>query len=50
MTNGKGRIIHADGDVYEGEWKDGRGHGKGFYNNKDGARYEGYWCEDKYDG
>jgi len=22
MANGKGRMIHADGDVYEGTWKD----------------------------
>jgi hypothetical protein len=21
-ANGRGRLIHADGDVYEGEWKD----------------------------
>jgi len=20
MANGKGRLVHADGDVYEGEW------------------------------
>jgi len=20
MANGKGRLIHADGDVYEGDW------------------------------
>ena len=25
----KGRLIHADGDVYEDEWRDSRNHGKG---------------------
>jgi hypothetical protein len=25
MANGKGRLIHADGDVYEGEWKNDKG-------------------------
>jgi len=25
--NGKGRLIHADGDVYEGQWQDGKAHG-----------------------
>ncbi len=29
MANGKGRLIHADGDVYEGDWKDDKAHGDG---------------------
>jgi hypothetical protein len=29
MANGKGRLIHADGDVYEGDWRDDRAHGQG---------------------
>jgi hypothetical protein len=29
MANGKGRLIHADGDVYEGLWKDDKAHGYG---------------------
>ena len=28
MANGKGRLIHADGDVYEGQWKDDKAHGR----------------------
>lgn len=24
MANGKGRLIHADGDCYEGDWQDDR--------------------------
>ena len=47
MKNGKGRLIHADGDVYEGEWKDDKAHGIGCYNHTDGSKYEGEWYEDK---
>lgn len=47
MANGKGRLIHADGDYYEGEWKDDKAHGQGVYNHIDGAKYEGEWLLDK---
>lgn len=43
MANGNGRLIHADGDVYEGDWVDDKAHGKGIYIHMDGARYEGDW-------
>jgi hypothetical protein len=36
---GKGRLIHADGDVYEGDWVDDKAHGKGVYMHFNGARY-----------
>ena len=36
-ANGKGKMTHADGDIYEGEWK----------NDIDGAKYEGEWLEFK---
>lgn len=39
MANGRGRLIHADGDVYEGFWKDDKAHGKGMYYHTDGAWY-----------
>jgi hypothetical protein len=29
MANGKGRLIHADGDIYEGEWYNDKAHGIG---------------------
>jgi hypothetical protein len=38
-ANGKGRLIHADGDIYDGEWKDDKAHGFGTYNHTDGAQY-----------
>jgi len=37
MANGIGRLIHADGDVYEGEWLEDKAHGKGKYIHMDGA-------------
>jgi len=47
LAEGKGRLIHADGDIYEGDWKNDKAHGKGIYVHMDGARYDGDWVEDK---
>ena len=47
MANGLGRLIHADGDVYSGEWKEDKAHGKGRYIHMDGAEYRGDWVDDK---
>lgn len=41
MANGRGRLIHAEGDVYEGEWLNDKAHGVGKYKHLDGAMYEG---------
>lgn len=41
MANGLGRLIHADGDVYEGEWVNDKPQGKGIYLHQDGASYTG---------
>ena len=41
MACGKGRLIHADGDIYEGEWLDDKAHGYGTYTHMDGAQYKG---------
>ena len=38
---GKGKLIHADGDIYEGDWLDDKAHGIGVYLHINGARYEG---------
>ncbi len=43
MASGKGRLIHSDGDVYEGLWKNDKAHGKGIYMHMDGAKYDGEW-------
>ncbi len=31
MAEGKGRLIHSDGDVYIGDWKEDKASGKGLY-------------------
>ena len=41
MANGYGRLIHSDGDVYEGEWNNDKAEGKGTYYHSDGAKYIG---------
>jgi hypothetical protein len=40
-------LIHADGDVYEGNWIEDKAHGYGTYTHLDGAIYKGEWYEDK---
>jgi len=40
-ANGKGKLVHADGDIYEGNWKDDKAHGHGCYKHLDGAKYIG---------
>jgi hypothetical protein len=39
--------VHADGDVYEGEWVNDKADGKGTYSHANGAYYEGNWLDDK---
>lgn len=38
--------MHANGDVYEGEFKDDKAHGYGKYISFDGNKYEGWWEND----
>ncbi len=47
MADGRGKFYHADGDIYEGEWKQDKAHGKGTYIHMNGSRFEGEWNEDK---
>jgi hypothetical protein len=37
MCNGKGKLIHADNDIYEGDWVDNRANGFGIYRHAEGA-------------
>lgn len=46
MANGYGRLIHADGDAYQGQWLNDKAHGIGIYYHLNGAKYEGEWAED----
>lgn len=38
---GKGVYKYANGDVYDGEWKDGSMNGYGVYTSHDGGKYKG---------
>jgi hypothetical protein len=35
MGDGRGRIIHGEGDVYDGEWVNDKAHGRGTYLHMD---------------
>ncbi|MFC1844508.1 hypothetical protein ACFLZ5_06915, partial [Thermodesulfobacteriota bacterium] len=48
MRNGKGKLVLADGEVYEGNWKNDRKHGAGVLKTATGKKYEGNWFEGKY--
>ena len=43
-------LVHADGDIYEGEWEEDKANGYGVYIHVNGAQYEGYWKNDLQDG
>ena len=43
QREGRGKLVWADGDVYEGEWKAGKKEGRGIYRCADGDVYEGEW-------
>ena len=47
MAEGFGRLVHAEGDIYEGTWKADKANGYGVYTNYGGSRYEGRWVDDK---
>ena len=47
MANGKGRLIHSNGNMYEGQWKNDLAHGYGKYLSLNGANYQGEWRLDK---
>lgn len=50
MAEGYGRYAHANGNVYEGEWKNSRAHGDGMATQADGAAFSGQWVEDTLHG
>jgi hypothetical protein len=43
-------LFYHDGDVYEGEFKDGKSNGYGIYKFKSGDVYEGEFKDDKFEG
>jgi len=50
MRCGQGKQISANGDVYEGGWKDNNRCGQGKYTSANGQVYEGEWKESKRHG
>jgi len=48
--HGKGKMTYADGDVYEGEWKNNKKSGNGKMTFKNNSSYEGKWRSDNING
>lgn len=48
--HGFGKIYFENGDVYEGNWKNGKMHGKGIYKYSDGKIFEGNWNNGEREG
>ena len=50
MREAKVKMLYADGNQYEGEWRENQRHGTGkmIYSNKD--VYDGQWKRDKMHG
>ncbi len=38
-------MTHANGDIYQGEWKDGKANGQGVFVDTNGSMYEGEWLD-----
>ena len=51
LAVGKGKMTFANGDVYQGHWKDGQRHGRGKLIEKaSGDIYDGDWKMDEWYG
>ena len=45
-----GEYTYANGDKYDGEWKDNKKDGKGILSCANGDKYDGNWANDKRNG
>ena len=43
--DGQGILTLPNGNVYEGEWRDGKKHGQSKHTYPSGAIHEGWWDE-----
>lgn len=50
LPHGKGTFIHSNGDVYEGNWENGRKHGRGVVRFINGNVLEANWINDHQKG
>jgi hypothetical protein len=50
MMQGHGTLRYASGDLYIGQWHDGKRSGQGTLNRANGDCYEGFWLNDKREG
>lgn len=40
-------MTHTDGDIYQGDWVNGKANGYGTFIDDEGSIYEGPWVDDK---
>ena len=43
-------MTHANGDMYEGQWRDDKAHGNGVFVDANNAMYTGEWVDDTQHG
>lgn len=43
-------MTHANGDIYQGEWKGGKANGQGTFVDTNGSMFKGEWHNDVYHG
>lgn len=43
-------MTHANGDIYQGHWKDGKADGEGTFVDTQGSMYKGPWVNNLYHG
>lgn len=43
-------MTYSNGDIYFGDWKDGKADGEGIFAKVDGQFYQGGWKQDKQHG
>ena len=50
MPQGEGRMIYSNGNIYEGQWHEGKRNGYGVLTKRNGDHFEGHWVNDKREG
>lgn len=50
VRDGRGKLVLANGDIYDGHWSEGKKEGHGIYIYASGIKYNGTWHSDKMDG